>query len=153
MDGLTVINAIRISPRFSKLNNNTEANNMKFHKAPDTADLFLRVVDETNTIQVGIYKVLFGYRVRAGYVDDKFGVNLDWCCGNRIEMINWLYLALILILSKRELENCFEGLPTVSQIKPYFNDMNFFNKIIDCCKGGGLPYEFKFTQEDLDARN
>lgn len=127
---------------------------MKFHKAPPTEDLFLRVVDETNTIQIGIYPVLFGYRVRAGYVDDKWGVNLDWCGGDRIEYITWLYLALILILSQREPENCFEGLPPVSQIKPYFNDLPFFNKIIDCCKGGdgGLPYEFKFTQEQLDNR-
>jgi hypothetical protein len=122
---------------------------MKFHKAPDTEDLFLRVVDETNTIQIGIYKVLFGYRVRAGYVDNKWGVNLDWCCGDRIEHIVWLYLACICILSQRDPENCFEGLPPVSQIKPYINDMEFWNNIIDLCGAESLPFQFSFNEDDL----
>lgn len=126
---------------------------MKFHKTPATEDLFLRVVDETNTIEIGIYRVLFGYRVRAGYIEKDGCYKLDWCCGNRIEDILWLYLACICILSQRDPEDCFEGLPPVSQIKPYFNDMEFWNNVIKLCGSRSLPYEFKFDQKDLDSGN
>lgn len=126
---------------------------MKFHKAPSTPDLFLRVVDETNTIQIGIYRVMFGYRVRAGRVDDKFGVNLDWCGGDQIDNIVWLYNTCITILSQREPDNCFEGLPPVSQIKPAFNDKEFIKTLLLKIGCNPMIREFKFTQEQLDAGN
>ena len=122
---------------------------MKFHKAPPTEDLFLRVVDETNTIQVGIYPVLFGYRVRAGRVDDKWGVNLDWCCGADFEFILWLYRACITLLSSREPDTCFDGLPPISQIKPAFNDKDFMVQIITLLKDMHLMFEYEFTRDEL----
>jgi len=89
-----------------------------------------RLVSEHNLIQMGVYPVNFGHRVRAGFVDDKYGVLLDWCAGGKWKDVERLYSLLHGILSARE-ENdaCFHGLPGHSNIKPFYNDPEFVNAV------------------------
>ena len=51
---------------------------MKFIPAEDTEDIYQRLVSEDGKIEMGIYPVIFGYRVRAGYVGSMI-CQLDWC--------------------------------------------------------------------------
>ncbi len=58
---------------------------MKFKQEDnDDLELFQRLVSEDGTIEMGIHPVIFGYRVRAGYVGNMF-YELDWCGGDKQE--------------------------------------------------------------------
>ncbi len=83
-------------------------------------------ISENSYVRMGIYKVIYGWRVRAGFVHDKWGCTLDWCGGANWTDIEKLYSLCYAILSKRDEENsCFEGLPQVSSIKPFYKDDDF----------------------------
>lgn len=109
---------------------------MKLIKAEDDPikGLFLRMISENNLVEIGVYKVIFGFRVRGGFVDDKFSVVLDWCCGSDWSNVQRLYSILASILSKRE-ENrhCFKDLPPFSKIKPFFMDEEFTKIVLSFC--------------------
>ena len=72
---------------------------------------------------MGIYPVMFGYRVRAGYVSGM-GFELDWCGGADQGQVELLYSIAKNIL---ESKGSFEGIPERSNIKPFFNDQEFVN--------------------------
>lgn len=103
---------------------------MKFSKAPDTDYLFSRYVSENNIVEVGIYPTLYGFRVHAGFVGEQY-FRLDYCGGDNFPRIRYLFSATVSILSKRE-ENkdCFKGLLTHSNPKPYYQDIEFVRFLI-----------------------
>lgn len=105
---------------------------MILQPAPDEdhTGMFQRLVSENQLVEMGIYRVMFGYRVRAGFVGSK-GVELDWCGGGNWADVERLYAICKTILSKRE-ENrdCFENLPGQSEVKPFFNDISFTTKVL-----------------------
>jgi len=89
------------------------------------------MVSEGGLVHIGIYKVIFGRRIRCGFMNDKWGVSLDWCAGPDEEKANQLYQMALAILGKRpEDGRCFDGIPTMSQIKPVFNDSDFMARLI-----------------------
>lgn len=96
---------------------------MKFIEAEDNveAGLYQRMISDDNKIEMGIYPVLFGYRIRAGYVGDC-AYHIDWCAGNDQKIITLLYSIL-----KNILESGFDmkKLPGSSAIKPFYNDVAF----------------------------
>lgn len=100
---------------------------MKFIQAEDHEEnlLFQRLVSEDGKREMGIYPVIFGYRVRAGYIGDSY-VYLDWCGGDDQTQIELLYS-----IAKNILENQdnFKGIPSNSKIKPFYRDEEFFNTI------------------------
>lgn len=97
-----------------------------FKEVPDSFGMFSSMVSENDVAYVGLFRVAFGYRVRAGFLDDLMGCELDWCAGADWDKIEKLYSMLISILEKRnEDASCFDGLPTITRIKPYFNDERF----------------------------
>lgn len=100
---------------------------MKFTEAEDNHDagLYQRMVSENNEIEFGIYPVLFGYRVRAGYIGDNTFF-IDWCAGDDQKVIELLYSILKNIL---ESDTDVRRLPTSSKIKPFYNDVEFTSLI------------------------
>lgn len=105
---------------------------MKFHLADDCPEkgLVARQLSENGLVEVGIYQVLYGWRVRAGFVADRFGCVLDWCCGDSDKFLNGLYCSLLTILERRrEDEDCFEGLPRTSDVKPAYKSPSFMQRI------------------------
>lgn len=87
-----------------------------------------RLVSECGRVEMGFHRVLYGHRVRAGYVGEDW-VHLDWCGGSMTKDLGQLYGICKTILESREVGNCFEGLPGHSTIKPFFADEKFL-KII-----------------------
>lgn len=98
---------------------------MKFIQTKDCVNhqLFQRLVSEDGKIEMGVYPVMFGFRVRAGYIGGM-GFEMDWCGGADQGQVELLYS-----LAKNILENKghFKGIPERSNIKPFFNDQEFVN--------------------------
>ena len=89
--------------------------------------LFHRKISENNLVEMGVFRVMFGWRIRAGFCG-KYVYELDWCGGGDWKNVERLYSICYAILSNRE-ENrqCFDGLPMVSKIKPFFMDLEFLD--------------------------
>ena len=98
---------------------------MKFIEAENTDDLLQRIVSEDGKIEIGIYPVIFGYRVRGGYVGNMW-CEIDWCGGADQSQLELLYSIAKNILEDK---GTFSGLPTVSRIKPFFKDDEFVTHI------------------------
>ncbi len=101
---------------------------MKFKAAPDNQLFCLSnfVVSENNLVYIGVYPVIFGYRVRAGFVDDLTTCRLDWCAGGVWEDVERLYSLCYSILENRdENTSCFDEIPAYSERKPFYNDLKF----------------------------
>lgn len=92
---------------------------------PDRSNLlFHRLVSESGRIEVCVYPVAYGHRVRVGYTNSGCCV-LDWCGGGRWSDVERLYSLAVAILSRRQEEGCFDGLPTMSRVKPFYLDEEF----------------------------
>ncbi len=90
-------------------------------KAEAVDHLYERLISNDGRIEMGIHPVLFGYRVRAGYVGDVY-YHLDWCGGDNQAQVEMLYSIMKNILISR---NDFSGIPSNSKIKPFYNDLEF----------------------------
>lgn len=98
---------------------------MHFTQAETNENYIYREVSENGTVELGVYPVAFGFRIRAGFVGDGW-VNMDWCAGDQQHVIEWLFSCAKTILSKRK-DNmeAFQGIPECCLIKPFFNDQDF----------------------------
>ena len=106
---------------------------MKFQSAPDDSEtgLINRLVSESGLVEIGIYRVLFGSRIRAGFVGDPV-CQIDWCCGDVQHRLWSHYVAIYLILSRRdETTDCFQNIPPTSVIKPCWKDEKFEQRLTD----------------------
>ena len=100
---------------------------MKLSYAPDDLGtmLFHRQVSENGLVEIGVYRVAYGWRVRAGFVGEYCCV-LDWCGGGNWKDVERLYSLCYAILSDREeSRDCFEGIPPHSTVKPFYLDLDF----------------------------
>jgi hypothetical protein len=101
---------------------------MKLNSAPDDLHdtlLFHRRVSEKGLVEMGVYRVAYGWRVRAGFVGEM-GCVLDWCGGGNWKDVERLYsLCHAILLSKKEDRQCFDDLPHYSTIKPFYLDLEF----------------------------
>lgn len=70
---------------------------MKFSSADPTDDLVVRLVSETGRWQVGVYPVLFGFRVRAGLTGTCWYA-LDYCAADNEIFLMQLLIAVVTIL-------------------------------------------------------
>lgn len=90
-----------------------------------------RMISENGIVEIGVYKVIFGWRVRAGFCGDAF-CQIDWCGGDNWENVERLFSICHSILTKRdEDKNCFNGIPETSRIKPFYNDLNFLIDVLE----------------------
>lgn len=75
--------------------------------------------------QVVCAQMLYGIRVRGGFVGDEY-YEYDWCCGDDIRVI---------IATQRILMNLIERgvplkeIPPMSRVKPWYNDPEFINRV------------------------
>lgn len=76
---------------------------------------------------VGIYQVLYGYRIRAGYVGSST-VEIDWCCGDVHAMVVLTYQMALTCLY---IGIPFNELPSYSVKKPWYKDNNFCYQLGD----------------------
>lgn len=98
---------------------------MKLIKAEDNENFFARLVSEDMKIEMGVYPVMFGYRIRAGYVN-RMTVELDWCAGANQNDVETFYSTMKHII---ETKGTLEGIPTRSEIKPLMLDADFLISI------------------------
>jgi hypothetical protein len=105
----------------------------KLNKAPSTENFVCRLVSEDGRIEMGIMPVLYGFRVRAGYVGDGC-CPIGWCCGDSEVALMTAYSVLKLLLEKGI---AFDSMPSHSNIKPYFKDEFFSNWINENLKDVG----------------
>lgn len=109
------------------------SNLMVFHEVPDDFDtmLFCKMESQNNLVEIGVHRVFFGYRVRAGFVRSMGGCALDWCGGGNWDDVQRLYSIAVAVLSQRqENRDCFKGIPSISQIKPFYLDTVFTEQVI-----------------------
>ncbi len=79
---------------------------------------------------VSVFRVMFGWRVRAGLFANVAGSELDWCGGGHWPDVERLYSLAAGILTQRIEDNrCFDGIPGVSTIKPFYRDMRFLQTV------------------------
>ncbi len=85
--------------------------------------LYHRHVSQHGNIELGIHPVLFGYRVRAGFIGAGI-YELDWCGGDKQSDIELLFTIARRILTDRI---NFNGIPKHSKIKPFYKDSEFID--------------------------
>jgi hypothetical protein len=87
--------------------------------------MFHRLESENGLVEMGVYRVAYGWRVRAGFTGKNF-CELDWCGGGNWKDVERLYSLCCAILSNRkESSDCFEDIPPHSTIKPFHLDLKF----------------------------
>lgn len=101
----------------------------KFKKADDNENLVYR--HTMGELELGIWPVLFGMRVRAGYIGDPCAL-LDWCAGNDQRLLNWCFSAAKNIL---ENQGDFNGIPRCSSKKPVNLDSVFVSELTRLFQG------------------
>lgn len=126
---------------------------MNLQKAEETRDLKSRL--SNGHIEIGLYPVIYGFRVRVSVIGDSF-CQLDLCGGNNLAMIDLLYNGCRKIIDGQIRENGhanFKEFP-IQHRKPFFKDTNFLKEFCNLI----LKYqehdidmaEFEVTQEMLD---
>jgi len=96
------------------------------HDDPEQFSMQHQLISENGLIRIGIYRVMFGWRIRAGFSKNMHSVELDWCAGGDWTHVEYLYAIALVILGQRpEDRNIFDGIPTFSAVKPFFLDRNF----------------------------
>ena len=109
----------------------------KFEDSPDDENMIFRKIRDG--IEVGVYPVLFGYRIRAGIIGDGAGC-IDYCAGNDLKEVENIYSLVISIMNKLMDEGIFLGVRDAAyhifprqQVKPMFNDFECFMKLSELC--------------------
>lgn len=105
---------------------------MELRRAPDDPNTGWThtMVSEHFVVHMGVYRVFYGWRVRAGYVLDTGGCSLDWCAGGRWQDVERLYSLCAAILSRRNEDgDVFAGIPRFSRVKPFYKDDDFVRSV------------------------
>lgn len=100
-------------------------------QAPDTEYLKNRYINEEKNIEIGIYPVLFGWRVHAGIIDSGW-YHLDYCGGDKPEFIALLQTIVKTIVEKYDYD--FSVFPRQNR-KPVFTDIDCFAKLVELAGG------------------
>lgn len=91
--------------------------------------LFHRLVSQNGLVEFGVYRVVYGWRVRACFVGDC-GATLDWCGGGNWKDVERLYsICHAILVQREESRECFDGIPPWSHIKPFYLDLEFVKKV------------------------
>jgi hypothetical protein len=94
-----------------------------YEDAPDNENFYCRKVSDE--IEVGVYPVLYGDRIRASYLGDG-RLSFDYCAGNNPAFVEVLY-GLVLACLKKKIP--FKEFPP-QDVKPFYNDPHNFAKLI-----------------------
>lgn len=114
---------------------------------PKKSGLYFRHVSDDGLIHLGIYPVLYGFRVRAGYTTDMNFYEIDWCGGSSTAQVKRLFdMAVDAIVQNGSLK----GFPTTSRIKPFFNDLEFIATIANLIGDGNGHSDIEITPNQLE---
>lgn len=80
------------------------------------------------SIEIFKFRVMFGYRLRAGYTG-YMSSELDICCGAQPKAYEEIFTKVVAIMISNGPENVFKNIPIMSKIKPYYNDNQFLDTI------------------------
>lgn len=133
-----------------------------FEDAEDTENMVCRRV--WAGVEIGVYPVLFGFRIRCGYVG-SLQCCLDWCCGMSMPSLVAFYIAAEALLTDRMKSHperigsleLFFGIPGTSDVKPVYLDQRFVDRIdalLSTCKSTAsvtLPSFEEMRQRHADA--
>lgn len=99
----------------------------KFIKVEDDKYLSNRheIIINGRRFEVGIWKVIFGFRIRGGYVNSGM-ITFDWCCGANPAVIQATQKVLMDLIERG---TDFQIMPKYSDIKPWPNDLEFAKKV------------------------
>lgn len=105
---------------------------MKLRAEKDPAGhLHERLVSGDGRVEMGLWPVMYGVRIRAGYVG-SMSCEIDWCMGDNKAMLTIFYHLL-----KNYLQALpdgvapFAGVPGSSRIKPAWNDQAFIKELAE----------------------
>lgn len=88
-----------------------------------------RLVSTCKKIEMGAWPVMFGVRLRAGFIGTGT-CEIDWCMGQHEAVLSAFYHLLKGYIETFEQgENPFENLPGTSEVKPVWNDEKFMKRI------------------------
>lgn len=102
--------------------------------ATSTENMVCRLVSEDGRIEMGVYPVIFGFRIRAGFVGSST-CEVDWCCGNDQKFLEIAYDLLKKLLERGY---SFQRILPTSHVKPIFNDNNFMKWFCYACCSVGM---------------
>jgi hypothetical protein len=103
---------------------------MKFIESNTHPDLLYHRISEDGKLEIGVWPVIYGYRVRAGHVGDQY-CHIDYCAGDQISAIQEIYSMVMGILSSGK---TFKDFPR-QQTKPMYNDPECTIQLWELCKG------------------
>jgi len=108
-------------------------------------------VSKDGKYEIGIYVVMYGFRIRAGYAG-KLWVELDYCAGSDLVMVNLLYHAILTLLTDRisKGENPFKDLP-IQDVKPMINDPECLAKLLEVIKDCHIADVTQITAAELQG--
>lgn len=96
---------------------------------PSGIGLMLRLTD--GVVEMGLCPVMYGWRVRAGWLEANGGpamaYHCDWCCGDNPKLVMAMYRVMKIFL---EAGVDLTKLPTHSEVKPLWKDRVFLNTIV-----------------------
>jgi len=103
----------------------------KFKKVPDDLKWGsmnrYEITLAAGQFEVYVRQVMYGYRVVGGFVD--YGCcEFNWCCGNEKTVILTSQHVLMTLI---ENGTPFKSIPTMSTIKPWYNDDEFVKRVYD----------------------
>lgn len=110
---------------------------MKFNPYTTELDegLLFKSVSECGRIEIGVYPVLFGFRIRAGFAGNMW-YGIDYCCGSEQEDVEFIYTMTRNILEQQEFsQDIFKVFP-YQERKPFFTDLENFDKFLRLIKAG-----------------
>jgi len=85
---------------------------------------------EDGRVNVGCFRVLFGFRV-VGWMTGDCGNKIDWCAGDDWGNVERLYALAIACLEGQEEDGTpFRGLPFCSSVKPFYQDVDFTSTVL-----------------------
>jgi hypothetical protein len=116
---------------------------MKLIKSRDNENYYERLVSDDGSIEMGVYPVMFGYRVRAGFVG-RMSCEIDWCGGAEQKQVEALYAIAKNIIERK---GNFINVPIASKMKPYYNDIDFIMRLGQLTKEPVIPVKLKPLKE------
>ena len=124
---------------------------MKDSPYDKSTGLHKRKVSNCGKYEMGIYPVMFGFRIRAGIVDDGY-CPVDYCGGDDLTLINLIYHCILAIIENRSAngEDPFKDLPVQSS-KPMNNDFECLFKLIKISQTCPTDETTSISAEDLQS--
>ncbi len=112
--------------------------------------MFRRKVSEDGKYEIGIHPVLFGYRIRSGFVGDQYCFT-DYCCIKDTGLLEITYNCLMAIMQTRIANNepVFDNLPQPED--KYYREPLVLIELIKMASTSDVSGKITLTEKDLQS--